>query len=130
MTSTLQGITDMGEIQSERLNKDSNISPIPLPTAGSAETSAYDTEGSTIIISVSGILTSAAGDLATIQSDLKSKIDQFESLISGNQTTVRTYTSPVLGVYLVKVMRFTAEYIAGSVPSVAYTIELLQAKAD
>jgi len=78
---TLGAVTLTG-VESISTNKTANIIPLPLPTGDSDETEVFDLLGVVKTITLVGVFAES-----TI-SATKTKVDDIEALVDGNQTTV------------------------------------------
>jgi len=131
MTYTLDTLTEgagLGELQRERYKKGTGISPQPMPLSDSPSTYAFDIEGATATISITGRLIGTGATKSAIQTDLQTKIKAFKDIADGNQDDTIDYISDMLDATIqVKITSFTFEYVAGDVPSVVYTVDLIEA---
>ena len=119
MTS-LTGMTSLGTVKSERVNKDAQLFQMPLPRSDSNQLIALDLFGAQRTITIEGVYTVSDGTISTF-------VSQLDSLINGVQIT-RTYSSDTSGTtYNVFVQ--TVEWSRGEaeVNLVHYTITMLEA---
>lgn len=116
----------LGNVYRESSKASGNISVFPLPTFDSSNAQAFDFGGASLIIDISGRL---SGTPATVTANAKTILDLARN---GDQQTVASYTSDVLGTINVKIMEASGTYDAESTgPSIFdYRIKLVECDPD
>lgn len=83
-------------------SKQANITVLPIIGSDSDQTETFDIDGAVRVIDVMGRFTGT-------ESEIKTKIDNINALLSGDQSSSVTFTSPFTGNVQVKVMSFTVD---------------------
>ena len=126
-------VLDLGQIQSEQHEVDSDLDEQTYPTSGSRYTQVFDYGGVKRRITLRGTLYGSS------QQALIDLILKLDALQTGDQNVVTyhsdfvnasTYTRPgfsyTLGIFSVKVKSFVWEYVFGTVLSATYTITMFE----
>ena len=114
------GGTDLGNVQTERHRKDSQLFTMPMPKHDSDELVAIDLFGTTRNITVEGVLVGTTDAIKTF-------IAAMEGYVSGDQVT-RSYVTATTtkGSYTVMVQYFDWTYELANINSLKYTLELIE----
>jgi len=123
---------DLGNVIRESHNKDSGMIIIPEPLSGSANTRLIDFSGTTMKITIEGIIVNS-----TLQT-LSDKVRNLYSFLSGDQSTTATFTSDIINTYSggspttisVKVVNVSGQWSGGEPTAYSYLMELVQASTD
>jgi len=127
ITNTSALVISLGNVSEENQTKSSELDVMPMPLSDSDDTQAWDFEGATRNIRVTGQFT------ATSKSDLMTLfITPIEAIVNGNQSDTVTYHSDIYaaaggtGNFDVKLNSFSWRYMTTSLLIIEYDITMTE----
>jgi hypothetical protein len=118
---SLEGISSLGQINSESITLAPSVEPMPLPMVGSASTYVFHMSGVLRTITLSGALSTSS-----LFTDF---MDDVETIVNaaGGQLTTLTYVSDVCGSIEVKITNCEVSYTAEG-QHATYTLTLMESQ--
>lgn len=118
MAYTLTGLTSMGKVIKEAIIKDAQLFQMPMPGSDASSAILADLFGAQLIITITGIFTSADGTITTF-------IDELEALIDGTQTSVTFHSDKSGNDYVGLIQNARWDDEPGAVGKLNYEISMI-----